>query len=51
MKKMIKAVELCQSGVIAFRQWPLLEGNSCEALLLGDTYHLLQLHSIPFQII
>ena len=28
-EKIIKAVELCQSGVVACRQWPLLEGNSC----------------------
>ena len=42
MKKTIKAMELCQSGAVACRQRLLLEGNSCEVLLLGDTYHLLQ---------
>ena len=35
-------MELCQSGAVACRQRLLLEGNSCEVLLLGDTYHLLQ---------
>ena len=46
-----KALELCQSGVVACRQRPLLEGNSCEVLLLGDTYHLLQLRRISFRLI
>ena len=51
MKKIVKAVELCQSGVVACRQQPILDGNSCEILLLGDTYNLLQLHNISFQIV
>ena len=32
--------------LVGFRQRPLLDRNSREVLLLDDTYHLLQLHSI-----
>ena len=40
-----------QSGAVDSRQRPLLEGNSCEILLLCDTDHVLQLHGISFQIV
>ena len=38
-------MELCQSGTDPCRQRSLFEGNSCQVLLLGDTYELLQGHT------
>ena len=40
-----------QSGAVDSRQRPLLEGNSCEVLLMDDTIQLFQLYRISFRII
>ena len=49
MKKIIKGIMSIEA--VVGRQRPLLEGNSIEVLLLGDTYYLLQLRIIFFRII